>query len=346
MRVEPEALESVAQFAATLGLGDAAQIHLSVLSGGVSSDVWKAVGPKGVACIKRALPTLRVAKRWDVPVRRGEFEARWLETACAIAPTSVPRILGYDHALHLIGMQFFAAEQYPNWRDQMLAGHVDRHTAGAMGHLVGSIHAATVGKPMIEARFDSDELFDALRLDPYFRSLQTSHPDLKVRLAAIIERTASTRRALVHGDVSPKNVLVGECGPVLLDAECAWFGDPAFDLAFLCTHLLLKVLVVPSRATDLKDAFTDYVAAYESQVTWEPLTEIRERSADLLVAMLLARIDGKSPVDYLNALDRIQVRNFARDRLIEKCISPNTIADAWHSLLQSRPGAMDHSGCA
>jgi 5-methylthioribose kinase len=332
MTVEPEGLEAVAKFAATLGLGDAAQIHLSVLSGGVSSDVWRAVGPKGIACVKRALPTLRVAKRWDVPVRRGEFEARWLETACAIAPTSVPKILGYDRTSHLIGMQFFAAEQYPNWRDQMLDGRVDRHTAGAMGHLVGSIHAATAGKRTIEARFDSDELFDALRLDPYFRSLQTPHPDLKGRLDKIIERTASTRRALVHGDVSPKNVLVGECGPVLLDAECAWFGDPAFDVAFLCTHLLLKVLAVPSHAGDLENAFTDYVAAYESHVTWEPLTEIRERSADLLVAMLLARIDGKSPVDYLTEVDRIRVRNFAHDRLLEKVISPTAIADAWHSL--------------
>jgi 5-methylthioribose kinase len=332
MRVDPEGLETVAKFAATLGLGDAAQIRLSALSGGVSSDVWKAVGPKGTACVKRALPTLRVAQRWDVPVRRGEFEARWLETACAIVPASVPKILGHDHASHLIGMQFFAAEQYPNWRDQMLDGRVNRHTAGAMGHLVGRIHAATAGKPTIEARFDSDALFDALRLDPYFRCLQTPHPDLKARLDEIIERTASTRRVLVHGDVSPKNVLVGERGPVLLDAECAWYGDPAFDLAFLCTHLLLKVLVVPSRARELKDAFTDYVDAYESHVTWEPLTEIRERSADLLIAMLLARIDGKSPVGYLAEAARIWVRNFARGRLPEKGISPAAIADAWHSL--------------
>jgi 5-methylthioribose kinase len=332
MTVEPVGLEAVAEFAATLGLGAATQIQLSALSGGVSSDVWRAVGPKGTACVKRALPTLRVAKRWDVPVRRGEFEARWLETASAIAPTSVPKVLGYNRESHLIGMQFFAAEGYPNWRDQLLDGRVDRHVAGAMGHLVGSIHAATAGKPAIEARFDSDELFDALRLDPYFRSLRSQHPDLKSRLDRIVERTASTRRALVHGDVSPKNVLVGELGPVLLDAECAWFGDPAFDVAFLCTHLLLKARVVPSHAGELKDAFTDYIDAYESHVTWEPLAEMRERSADLLGAMLLARIDGKSPVDYLTEPDRIWVRNFARGRLLEKGISPTAIAEAWHSL--------------
>ena len=332
MRVEPERLRDVAAFAATLGLGDANEIRLSSISGGVSSDVWRASGPKGVACVKRALPTLRVAKRWDVPVRRGEFEARWLKTVSAIAPTSVPRILGYDNTSHLIGMQFFAAEEYPNWRDQMLDGFVQQRTAGAMGHLVGAIHAATADNQTIRARFDSDELFDALRLDPYFRSLQTRHPDLKTRLDAIIDRTASTRRALVHGDVSPKNILVGEHGPVLIDAECAWFGDPAFDVAFLCTHLLLKVRVIPSHAAELKDSFADFVDAYESHVTWEPLVKIRERSSDLLAAMLLARIDGKSPVDYLAEADRIWVRSFARDSLLKKGISPAAIADTWHSL--------------
>ena len=329
---EPKEVQDVAAFAAALGLGDAAEIQLAAISGGVSSDVWRASGPKGVACVKRALPTLRVAKQWDVPVRRSEFEARWLETARAIAPASVPRVLGCDHVLHLIGMQFFAAEEYPNWRDQMLDGKVDRRIAGAMGHLVGSIHEATADKQVIEARFDSDELFDALRLDPYFRSLKTPHPDLTERLDTIIDRTASTRRALVHGDVSPKNVLVGEHGPILLDAECAWFGDPAFDVAFLCTHLLLKVRAIPSRAAELKRAFADYIDAYESHVTWEPLAEIRERSSDLLVAMLLARIDGKSPVDYLAEADRIWVRRFARHKLLEKGTSPAAIADAWHSL--------------
>ena len=111
---EPKEVQDVAAFAAALGLGDAAEIQLAAISGGVSSDVWRASGPKGVACVKRALPTLRVAKQWNVPVRRSEFEARWLETARAIAPASIPRVLGCDPALHLIGMQFFAAEEYPN----------------------------------------------------------------------------------------------------------------------------------------------------------------------------------------------------------------------------------------
>jgi aminoglycoside phosphotransferase (APT) family kinase protein len=267
--------------------------------------------------------------RWDVPVRRGEFEARWLETASVLVPPSVPKMLGYEPHSHLIGMQFFAPEEFPNWRSQIMHGHVDRAVASSLGHIVGTIHAATADRPDIRTRFDSDSLFDALRLDPYFRSLRSMHPDLAERLDEIIERTATTRRVLVHGDVSPKNVLVGKAGPILLDAECAWFGDPAFDVAFLCTHLLLKARVKPTHATELRGAFADYINAYESHVNWESLSAIQERSADLLAAMLLARIDGKSPVDYLPQSSRNWVRSVARDLLNGKSASPIDVLNAW-----------------
>jgi len=329
MMSEPNATVAVAEFAAGLGLGNAGDIELLTLSGGVSSDVWKAVGPRGTACIKQALPTLRVATRWDVPVKRGEYEARWLETASDIVPLSVPKMLKYEPHSHLLGMQFFAPEDFPNWRTQIFDGTVDRTVASALGHVVGKIHAATADAPAMRTRFDSDALFDALRLDPYFRSLRSSHPDLADRLDKIIERTATTRRVLVHGDVSPKNVLVGKGGPVLLDAECAWFGDPAFDVAFLCTHLLLKARVRPAHAIELRLAFADYINAYESHVNWESLTALRGRSADLLAAMLLARIDGKSPVDYLPPSCRAWVRSVARDLLKGKPTSPTDVLNAW-----------------
>jgi aminoglycoside phosphotransferase (APT) family kinase protein len=99
-----------------------------------------------------------------------------------------------------------------------------------------------------------------------------------------------TRRVLVHGDVSPKNILVGKNGPILLDAECAWYGDPAFDVAFTCTHFLLKMCMLPGRMSSLGECFARYTSAYESHVHWEPLDELRLRCADLLVAICLRRL--------------------------------------------------------
>ena len=74
-------------------------------------------------------------------------------------------------------------------------------------------------------------------------------PTWRRGLKALVATTQANKRALVHGDVSPKNILGGPAGPVFLDAECAWWGDPAFDLAFCLNHLLLKCLWTP-RARD------------------------------------------------------------------------------------------------
>jgi 5-methylthioribose kinase len=326
---DPGYLDEVLQFAGLLGVGSAAQIQLTPLSGGVSSDVWKVAGPLGTACIKRALPTLRVARRWDVPVERSEYEYRWLVTAHAIVPSAVPLVLNYQPHTHLIGMQYFPPDAFPNWRIELLEGRIEGSFAAELGHTLGRVHAATAGDTAIRERFGSDDLFDALRLDPYFRSLRSQHTALVHRLDSIIQTTATTRRVLVHGDVSPKNILVGKKGPIVLDAECAWYGDPAFDVAFTCTHLLLKMCMLPDRMSSLGECFARYTGAYESHVHWEPLHELRVRCADLLGAMLLARIDGKSPVDYLPEAAREWVRKFALEMLARETRSPNQICEEW-----------------
>src|SRR3546814_8703169 len=101
----------------------------------------------------------------------------------------------------------------------------------------------------------TDSIFHAIRLEPYLLATARAHPDRAAALESVAAETAATKRALVHGDVSPKNILVGPAGPVLLDAECAWYGDPAFDLAFCLNHLLLKCLWIPAAAPRFLVAF-------------------------------------------------------------------------------------------
>src|SRR5690606_4658522 len=111
-------------------------------------------------------------------------------------------------------------------------------------------------------------LFEDLRLDPYLRATGRRHPALAARLDALADQTAATRKALVHGDVSPKNIMIGPGAlPVFLDAECAWFGDPAFDLAFCLNHLLLKCLAAPDAAAAFLAAFDALRSAYLAGVT-------------------------------------------------------------------------------
>ena len=118
-------------------------------------------------------------------------------------------------------------------------------------------------------RFETDELFHALRLEPYLEATARAHPDLASRLNALVETTRTTKRVLVHGDFSPKNLLIGPAGPVILDAECAWYGDPAFDLAFVLNHLLLKGAWQPQWRARYVDAFAALTAAYLAHVDWE-----------------------------------------------------------------------------
>jgi 5-methylthioribose kinase len=286
--------------------------HWHPLSGGVSSDIWQVELPGRSLCVKRALARLKVAADWQAPVSRNAYEWAWMQFASRHCPDNVPRPLAHDSEAGLFAMAYLEPDAHPIWKQQLMAGDVHLETARAVGHVLGRLHAASAGNAALAAAFDTTDNFRALRLEPYFVATAQHHPALASRLLELTEATAGLRIALVHDDVSPKNILVGPKGPVLLDAECAWYGDPAFDLAFCLNHLLLKCLVRPDRRAALIDAFESLSEAYFEQVTWEPRATLEERAARLLPALLLARVDGKSPVEYLTQeAQRLRVRAVA-----------------------------------
>lgn len=277
------------------------------LAGGVSSGILRVDLASGSYCVKQALPRLKVAKEWLVPVERVFAEIAWLRTAGAIVPGHVPRVVGEDRATRSFVMEYLGAG-FRNWKSGLLAGQVDPAVGAAVGDVLGRIHAATARDPAIPAAFANDANFHALRLEPYLVETARMHPDLAPVLLALVARTAETRKVLVHGDVSPKNILLGPAGPVLLDAECAWFGDPAFDLAFGLNHLLLKAAWLPRHLPALLASYDALAAAYLAHVDFEPRAALEQRVASLLPALALARIDGKSPVEYLDETTRVRVR--------------------------------------
>lgn len=269
------------------------------LAGGVSSEIWRIDLRSGPVCVKRACPTLRVAAHWEVPVERNAFEVAWLEVAAGIDAACVPRLRGHDAAAGLFVMDYLDPATYRLWKTELRDGRADADVAAAVGARLVRIHAATAHDQSIARRFRTDALFHALRLAPYLEAAGEKHPDAAAALRALVHVTASTCEALVHGDVSPKNLLIGPDGPVFLDAECAWYGDPAFDLAFCLNHLLLKCLWTPAARPALLRCFEALCAAYAHGVTWCDWPALEARAARLLPGLLLARVDGKSPVEYL-----------------------------------------------
>jgi Ser/Thr protein kinase RdoA (MazF antagonist) len=303
-------------------------VRAVALTGGVSSGIYRVDLASGRYCVKQALPRLKVAKHWEVPVERVFSEIAWLRAAAAIVPGRVPAVLGEDAATKSFVMPFLG-DEYRNWKSELLAGRIDVSLARFVGDVLGRIHASTADDAELAVRFANDAHFHALRLEPYLLECAREHPALAATLLALVERTASTRRVLVHGDVSPKNVLAGPHGPVLLDAECAWFGDPAFDVAFCLNHFLLKAAHLPAHGRALMNAFHGFAHAYFAHVHWESPAMLQERVATLLPALTLARIDGKSPVEYLDAPTRGAVRRAAIDLLRHPTASLETVAVRW-----------------
>jgi aminoglycoside phosphotransferase (APT) family kinase protein len=295
------------------------------LDGGVSSDIWHVETSVGAFCVKRARAQLKVAAEWKAPIGRNAHEWAYLQVAAAIAPGAVPQPIAHDPRRGLFAMSWLPSEQYELWKRQLLEGRVDGAFAASVGDLLGRIHLATAHDPSIPGRFATDSNFHALRIDPYLLATARVHPDLASRLERIARTTCESKGVLVHGDVSPKNILKGELGPVLLDAEVAWFGDPAFDLAFCLTHLVIKVRVVAEARAALLDCIGRLTSAYFEHVDWEPRNELENRAAALLPALALARVDGKSPLEYLDEDARDRLRFAARHAL---AAAPRTLVEA------------------
>ena len=271
----------------------------TVLSGGVSSDIWRVDLPGRSLCVKRALPKLRVKDDWEAPPDRNLYEWRWFQTVRRWIPDAAPEPLAFDPDRRLLAMAFLPPETHPLWKAEMLAGHVHAGFAAQVGERLGRIHASSVAEPGLASQFASDEGFFALRIDAYLLAAARRRPEVAAEIEALAKRTAGRKTGLVHGDATPKNILIGPKGPVFLDAETAWWGDPAFDAASVLNHLLLKRLVVKDRSRELNDSFTAMAQAWLKQIDFEPRAEIEARAASLLPALLLARVDGKSPVEYI-----------------------------------------------
>ncbi len=307
---------------------------MSPLTGGVSSDIWKVQLPSGAVCVKRALPQLRVKQLWEAPVQRNRFEVAYLRFAQNVVPGAVPKVLAHDETAGLFVMEYLEPRQHPVWKFQLRDGIVDLNTARMVGAQMGRIHSASANDANIAAQFPTDDIFYSIRLEPYLDATARVHADLAPRLKELVDTTFNAKRVLVHGDIAPKNILVGPNRPIFLDCECAWFGDPAFDLAFCLNHLLLKCLWHPAARAEFLNAFIALAESYLPYVNWESRTAMEQRTAHLLPGLFLARVDGKSPVEYLtDEGDKNKVRHCARKLLMEPVSTLDKIRDAWQGEL-------------
>lgn len=300
------------------------------LTGGVASDIWRVELDQRVICVKRALAKLRVEADWYVPVERNSYEAAWMREAGSIVPEAVPDLLGQDQETGTLAMSYLPPDRFPLWKDQLRCGQADRRTAAAVGEKLVAIHRSSARDQTLATRFPNEDIFYDIRLEPYLVATAKEHPDRASALHELVDQTQANRIAMIHGDISPKNILIGSKSPVFLDAECASFGDPAFDLAFCLNHLLLKCLWVPSSKQAYLQCFDALATTYLSTVDWEEPFQFEKRAAALLPGLLLGRVDGKSPVEYLQKTrDKDRVREVARTFLKDRPGHLSEISATW-----------------
>lgn len=306
--------------------------ELKPLKGGVSSEIFLVSDGENKCVVKQALPKLNVEDEWFADISRNENEQKFLRFLQEIKPESVPKLLYSDNEHHFYVMEYLN-EQFITWKKEMLNGIFESDVAGKAAELLAEIHLKSWENNEIKKEFNKAGNFYSLRTEPYLVTTGKRHPDFKKIFFEEAERLKNYQQALVHGDFSPKNIMIKEVRVVLLDHEVAWFGDPAFDVAFFLNHLFLKMLHHYKKYGAIQDLTNIAWNSYFDKMGQEILEEMEHRIIRLLLMLMLARIDGKSPVEYLEEDEKEFVRTFVKHHLKKREFSQVEINRNWKEKL-------------
>ena len=278
------------------------QVVCARLTGGVSNKtvrVARSQPPHLV--IKQALPKLRVPVDWFSSPLRIHREFAALQVFAHLLPGQVPQAVFQDHVHHIIAISEIP-RPYVNWKTAMMQGDVALPHWQEFGRMLARLHGTTAGNPdFIPQELHDRTYFRSLRLEPYYEYTGTQVRAAQGFLQSLVDETLSHRLSLVHGDYSPKNVLLSGNRLFLLDFEVCHVGDPAFDVGFALTHALSKGHYLAQQRKQFQQAGIQFWQAYREASRNVALGSAMEvRCIRHTLACLLARAAGRSPLEYLD----------------------------------------------
>jgi sugar (pentulose or hexulose) kinase len=299
------------------------------LGGGVSNTVLL-VDLGGLRWVlKQSLHKLRVAQDWfSDPDRIFRESAALMRLEPHLPPGSLPEVIFEDHVNRVFAMTA-APPEAETWKALLLRGEVSTGIAATIGGMLADIWRASWRGAEWEAEFGDQTVFRELRLDPYYRATALRHPGLAGRIESLMRESAARRLALVHGDWSPKNFLIAGDSVMAIDFEVIHFGDPSFDTAFLINHLALKSVLQPCHQAAYQAAAVGFFDAARQGLPAEDAADAAWLEAATIAhlgALMLARVDGKSPAEYLDSGLQARVRSLARDLILRP---PATILEVF-----------------
>ena len=294
-------------------LNESINYNSQKITDGVSSDIWYVKTEKNREfCIKRALAKLTVKEDWYAPISRNKFEAMYFQNCFEIAPGNFPKLLGYDNKNYILAMEWYSPNSYLVWKKKLLNKKVEKEDVRNVSNLLVKKHKKFFNSKNFEKQFNNDVTFHSIRIEPYILFTSKKHPDFKNKFERVAESLVKNKKTLIHGDFSPKNILIKNNIPLILDAETACWGDPVFDLAFCNNHLLLKCLLPDGLGKKLLDLSFNFVKNYIDNISWEDKSFFIKRLLDITPLLLLARVDGKSPIEYFKVKQQELTRQLGR----------------------------------
>ncbi|MBF95838.1 MAG: Methylthioribose kinase [Alphaproteobacteria bacterium MarineAlpha9_Bin4] len=325
-------------YLASVGFGllsDNQKYKSKKITDGVSSDIWYVKTSNNEYCIKRALPKLTVKEDWFAPVDRNNFEAKYFRNCKKIVPQSFPTLLGHDKKKFILAMEWFNNNKFVVWKKKLLKKSISIKDGKRVGSLLGTIHSYYYKKKKFEKIFTNDKTFYDIRIEPYLIFTSKLYPELRSQYKRILKFLTQNKTTVIHGDFSPKNILIGKNYPIILDAETACWGNPIFDVAFFNNHIILKSILNRTIRKSYLKLSKEFIESYLAQFPIINNKNNLEKFIILQALLILARVDGKSPVEYLKSKNKVLARNLAKKILSQKIYSLNNLFQIWENAIKS-----------
>ena len=274
------------------------EVSIQQLGGGVSCETIIVRSPERSFVVKQALAKLRVKEDWFSDVTRVITEKDGLAFYNTVVPEYTPELLFYDEENYLYGMEA-APDSSRMWKDMLLAGNIDFAVARKVASALAKVHKASAYDLKIQQRFKSQKFFIELRVEPYLETIAKRHPVLEKIIHGEIKRLLGNKQVLVHGDFSPKNILVNGTDIFILDFEVAHIGDPSFDVGFLTNHFLLKAIKNKQWMPSYLNLAQYTMDTYAAEIDFMDPKILEYNTVKTLALLFLSRVDGKSPAEYI-----------------------------------------------